>query len=213
MAADPIPPGLISYDEYLRLEALSEQRHDYVDGRMIPIGCDPDTYNPAVDMAGGSLEHSRIVVNIIGETGNRLKGKPCEVFDPNFRIGRPGSRRTHYPDATIVCGPPAIDERDKSRQTFLNPTVIFEVLSPTTESYDRVKKFDAYRELESLREYVLVYQTQAEILTFFREAGGVWTFRVLRGTDGTLPLRSVDIELSLAEVYDRMTFEPPTEPA
>lgn len=208
MTADPIPTGLISYDEYLRLEALSEQRHDFVDGRMIPVGCDPDTYNPAVDMAGGSAEHSRIVSNLIREAGNRLKGKPCEIFDPNFRIGRPHSRRTHYPDATIVCGALVFDERDQSRQTFLNPTVIFEVLSPTTESYDRVAKFDAYRELDTLREYVLVYQTRPEILNFFREPGGVWTFRVTTGTEGGLLLRSVDIELSLAEVYDRMTFPP-----
>lgn len=211
MSAVPIPTGIISYEEYLRIEALSEQRHDFVDGRMIPVGCDPETYNPAVDMAGGSLEHSRIVSNLIREAGTRLKGKNCEVFDPNFRIGRIESRQTHYPDATIVCGPPLIDERDKSRQTFLNPTVIFEVLSPMTESYDRVTKFDAYRELDSLREYVLIYQDQPEVLIFSRQAGETWTFRVFTGTDGVLPLKSVGIELPLAEIYDRMTF--PAKPA
>ena len=196
MSAAASKPPFVSFEEYLRLEAISEERHDYIDGQII-------------SMAGGSPEHSRIVANLIGETRAKLKGKKCEVFDPNLRIGLTRGWKTHYPDASIVCGPLEYDERDRSHQTILNPTVIFDVLSPSTEAYDRLQKFDHYMTLPSLREYVLIRQDRPEVLTYFRQEDGTWAIRIIRDLENDVPIPSVGIEIAMRELYDRVEFPPP----
>lgn len=195
MSTAPSQPPFISFDEYLRLEAQSEERHDYVDGQMIA-------------MSGGSPEHSRIVSNLIREVGTRLKGRPCEIFDTNLRIGTRGRVKTHYPDASIVCGPLELDPRDATGHTILNPVVIFEVLSPSTEAYDRLTKFDHYLTLPSLREYVLIRQERPEIIHYFRNPDATWMLGVISDLRATLRLRSVDIEVPVRELYDRVAFPP-----
>ncbi len=186
---------LISIEEYFRREAKSDVKHDYINGR-------------ALAMAGGSPARSLVTANVIRETGNRLKGKPCRVYDSNTLLGIPNSPYTHYPDASVICGELQLDRRDPSGHTVTNPTVVFEVLSPSTEKYDRTDKFDHYRDLPAFREYVLIFQDRREIHTFFRHDDGTWAFNVI--TDATaVRLQSLQIELSVDELYDGVTFLEP----
>jgi Uma2 family endonuclease len=162
-------------------------------------------------MAGGSADHSLVIANIIRELGNILKGKPCHVYDSNLRVRIPRSVLYTYPDATVICGPRALDPDDASGETVTNPKLIVEVLSPTTEAYDRGEKFARYRALESLEEYVLVSLSTARIETFYRgpavARGGkdaperTWLISTANGTASAVTLRCLGLALALAEVY------------
>lgn len=192
-AAPTQSPVRVSYEEYCRLEALAETKHDYDNGRVVA-------------MAGGSLSHGRIISNINGECRARLKSGPCEILS-EFRISFPRRTYSHYSDGMIVCGQPEIDPRDSSGQSLTNPKVIVEVLSPTTADFDRGTKFDRYRELPSFREYVVVFQDRAEVQTSFKQDDGTWLLRTFTGLAGDVPLTSIGIALPLAEIYARVTFD------
>jgi Uma2 family endonuclease len=175
-------------EEYLRREQAATEKHEYYDGEVFA-------------MAGGTFEHSRIIANVIGELRNRLNRTPCGVQDSNLRVKIPRNRTYAYPDASVVCGPPQFDPADSSRQSISNPTLLVEVLSPSTETWDRGGKFDRYREIESLREYVLVAWDAARVETFLRREDGTWTFAAAIGMEAAARLNSVGAELPLAEVY------------
>ena len=194
MSGLPVVTLPVAYEEYCILEAASEEKHDYDAGTVI-------------SMPGGSVTHTRIITNVNGAAWTRLRGRACEAMDSTFRIAFPGRTYTHYPDGMIVCGETEIDPRDPTGQNLTNPTVVFEVQSPTTALFDRTIKFDRYRLLDSFREYVLVFQDHPEVQTFFKQADGTWLFQTFTGLTGHVPLRSVDIALPLAEIYDRVTFE------
>lgn len=191
----------VPFDEYVRLAEASQDKLDYVNGRVVNV-------SELVGMAGGSGVHSLITANLIGEAGNRLKGKPCRAYDSNLRVGPGTGRYTHYPDVTIICGEPVYDPRDKSCQTYTNPTAVFEVLSPSTIEYDFGDKFAHYRAIESLREYVMVRQDRTEVITFLRQDDGGWKATFVTDPAARVPLASVGIELSIAEVYEGVTFPP-----
>jgi Uma2 family endonuclease len=186
-----------SLEEYLRLERDASDKHEYRDGEILA-------------MAGGTPNHSLIAANVIGEARQKLKGKPCRIYESNLRVRIPRKTLYTYPDASIICGAPQYDPQDRGEQTVLNPRVIIEVLSPTTEAYDRGEKFDRYRELESLKEYVLISQSVPRIETFIRYDGGSWLFHSWSGLDVSVILRSVEVKIPLAEVYADIPF--PTEP-
>jgi Uma2 family endonuclease len=134
------------------------------------------------------------------------------VFDSNIRILIPRKVLYTYPDATVICGPVQYDPRDKSTGTALNPKLIVEVLSPSTEGYDRGEKFDSYREIESLQEYVLVSQSSPHIQSFLRQKEGMWLFGAFAGIDAVAKLRSLEIEIQLREAYAGVEFPPPAPP-
>lgn len=157
-------------------------------------------------MAGGTVDHSLIIANVIREIGNRLKGKPCHVFDSNLRVRIPRTVLYTYPDATVLCGARQLDPEDPSGETVVNPKVIVEVLSASTEGYDRGEKFDRYRQLDSLEEYVLVSQGTPRVETFWRQAEGTWLFTAVSGREGVARLRSLGIEVPLGEVYGGIEF-------
>ena len=152
-------------------------------------------------MAGGTGEHSLVVANVIGELRNRLRGKPCHVYDSNLRIRIPRTVLYTYPDATVICGPRQKDPNDPSGETFTNPRLIVEVLSPSTEGYDRGEKFERYRSLDSLEEYVLVSQGTARVETYFRQEHGTWLLTPFSGLEAVARLRCLEIDLPLGEVY------------
>lgn len=200
---------LVSLDEYVEMAEKSKEKLDYIHGRVVNL-------SQVIAMAGGTLQHSQMIANLIGEIRSRLKGKPCRVYDSNLRLGPGHGKFMCYPDATIICGEPIADPRDKSRQTHTNPTAVFEVLSPSTMGYDFGDKFSSLRDIDTLREYVIVHQTRVEIITFVREDGtGNWKTAFFTDRAGTVPLASVGVELSVAEIYDGVTFEQDesTEPA
>ena len=175
-------------EEYLRRERDSTTRLEYYRGEVF-------------DVSGGTFEHSRICANVIGELGNRLKGTSCGVQDSNLRIQVLPTTLYTYPDASVLCGEPQFDPLDAGRQTLTNPTLIVEVLSPSTESWDRGGKFDNYRLIDTLREYVLVRSDAARVETFLRQPDGRWLFGVAAGLDAAASLGSIGVELPLAEVY------------
>jgi Uma2 family endonuclease len=141
MAAEPITA--MSVEEYLEFERASETKHEYYGGEVLA-------------MAGASYDHNTIVGNIFATLHAQLRGKPCRVNFSDIRVPIPDSGLFTYPDLTVVCGPPQF--RDERRDSLLNPKVIIEVLSPSTESHDRGKKFQHYRTIASLDEYVLIAQ-------------------------------------------------------
>lgn len=181
-----------SPEEYLAFERGTDARHEYLDGHVYA-------------MAGESIEHSRICVNVAGELRARLKGSPCEVLSPNMKVVTSPSGLFSYPDVVVVCGAPQF--YDERRDTLTNPTIVFEVLSPSTEAYDRGEKFLRYRtQVETLREYVLISQHRPLVERFARQADGSWSYSSSASLDETVELVSIDCRLPLSEIYDRVTF-------
>ena len=138
----------------------------------------------------------------------QLKGRACETYAGDMRVHVPATGLYTYPDVTVICGEPRFE--DSEVDTLLNPTLLIEVLSPSTEGYDRGKKFAQYRTLESFREYVLVSQEEVRVEIFTRQDDGHWLLSEEAGRlEETVPLASIGCELRLADVYERV-FEPPT---
>lgn len=175
-------------EEYLRLEEVSPEKHEYREGEIVA-------------MAGGTPDHSLILANVIRELGTRLKGKPCRLYESNLRVKDPRKILYHYPDATVICGPALFEAQDDKKSTVINPRVIVEVLSPSTEGYDRGMKFTRYREIESFEEYVLIAQEGLSVETFLRQPDGTWSLAAYNGRDAIAKIRCLGIDLPLAEVY------------
>jgi Uma2 family endonuclease len=187
-----------SPEEYLELERVSETRHELLDG---------DVYA----MAGESLSHSRVCINLARESGSKLKGRSCEPLSPNMKVRTSNASLFAYPDLTIVCGEPRF--HDSKKDVLVNPTVIFEVLSPSTEKYDRTTKFQRYRMgNETLTDYILVSQEKPFVEHFTRQTDGDWRYRSFSNLSDSFEIESVECSLSLAEIYDRVEFEPLNEP-
>ncbi len=182
-------------EEYLKLEEASLDKHEYFRGEIFA-------------MAGASENHSLINSNLVRALGNALIGKPCRVYDSNLRIHIPATSLFTYPDVSVICGPTQVGTSDPSRGSILNPKLIVEILSPSTEAYDRGAKFENYLSIESLREYVLISQNAPRIETFHLLDDGTWVFSYENGMQSNIPLKSLEITLSLAEVYRDVNFIP-----
>ncbi|OLD28716.1 MAG: hypothetical protein AUJ04_00835 [Acidobacteria bacterium 13_1_40CM_3_55_6] len=178
---------VLTGEQYLEIERFSEIRHEYLDGLVYA-------------MAGESPDHSTICYNLNGITHAQLRNKPCRGFSPNMKVRAGLGGLYAYPDLMIVCGEAKF--HDKHGDVLLNPIVIFEVLSPSTEKYDRGEKFRRYStQIESLQDYVVVSQDQARIEHHHRQTDGAWTATEVNGLDGVLVLPSIDCRIPLAEVY------------
>ena len=140
-----------------------------------------------------------------------MKGGPCTVYESNLRLKIIATGLRTYPDVNVYCEKLARDLEDEDGETYLNPTVLFEVLSKTTEAYDRGFKAESYRQVPSLRAYGLVSQKTPHIELFERQADGIWTPREAKGMESVLTIPPLRIELPLAEVYARVEFGPPDE--
>jgi Uma2 family endonuclease len=183
---------LYTVAEYLTMEDASEERHEYRDGEIVA-------------MAGANENHLRIVRNLSRRLAEKLDGSSCENFGVDLRV-RVDGRRYCYPDQVIACAPLRYDPPD-GKVMLTNPTVIFEVLSESTESYDRGDKFSSYRMIESLKEYVLVSQDKVRVETFYRQPDGVWAIGgMVEGIESTLKLRSVPVEIRLADLFAGVVF-------
>jgi Uma2 family endonuclease len=192
-------PARFTIEEYLRLEADAVEKHEYRDGEIVA-------------MAGGSPQHSLVIANLIREVGNRLKGKPCRVYDSNLRVRVARTTLYTYPDLTVICGDPEFDPQDRNRTTVVNPRLVVEVLSPATEAEDRGEKFIRYLQIDSLQEYVLVSQLAPRVETYFRRGDGSWLFTPAAGLEALAKLRSLEIDLPLAEAYAGIEFPPEPSP-
>jgi len=182
----------LTEDQYLALERAADFKSEYFDGEMFA-------------MSGASMQHGRLQRNLITELSNALRDTPCEPFGSDLRV-RVSRRMYTYPDVTIVCGKPIL--ADERQDVLLNPTVIFEILSPSTEKYDRGLKLQHYRTIESLQDYILVDQSQIRIEHYTRQDKNVWTLRDYQSLEDTMTIASIDAALSLARVYDRVEIPP-----
>ncbi len=171
-------------EEYLTFERASGEKHQYVDGEIFA-------------MSGGTREHSLLGHNVGVELGTALLDRPCEVHGSDLKI-KSASGKYHYADAFVLCGSPVFE--DEARDVVLNPKVIVEVLSPSTERYDRGDKFAAYREIASFMDYVLVSQAAVLVEHFHRQADGTWLYRTL-GPGERLVLPSLGCEVSVDRLY------------
>jgi Uma2 family endonuclease len=190
------PKRRYSIEEYLRIERDSSIKHEYIDGEILA-------------MAGGSAARSTIILNFNGELRNLLKGKPCRPYESNLRIRIPRTPLYTYPDGFVVSGPLQFDPLDVKRETVVNPRMIAEVLSPTSEAYDRGDKFKYYRQIDSLAEYVLVSQNVPLVETFFRQPDGTWLFSAFSDLTSSVRLSSIEISLPMSEIYADVEFPPP----
>jgi Uma2 family endonuclease len=176
-------------EDYLAVERQAEGRSEYFDGEMFA-------------MTGGTYRHNVILGNLVGELRQQLKRRPCTVCPNDQRVRVPATGFYTYPDVVVTCGEPRFE--DETLDTLLNPRLIVEVLSPTTEAYDRGKKFEHYRTIDSLAEYVLVAQDAPRVDQFLRQDGNLWRFTSTSGLDGAVSLSSIEVELALAEIYDKV---------
>ncbi len=188
-----LPKRLFTPEEYLELELKAEYKSQYVAGEIYA-------------MAGAEPDHVSLATGIASLLYSRFQGRPCRVYSSDLRVRvNPGELWT-YPDVAAVCGEPHFDRSAGRPASLLNPQVIFEVLSPSTEAFDRGEKFARYRLLESLVDYVLVSSEQMRVEQFVRQADGSWQYKEYHQPDDRLPLASVGCELPLAEIYERVTF-------
>jgi len=181
-------PTHYTAEEYLTLERKASYKSEFHDGLIYA-------------MTGASRRHNLITFNIARELGIQLKNRPCEAYVNDMRVKAAEARSYHYPDIAVVCDTPQFE--DAQFDTLLNPTVLIEVLSPSTEAYDRGGKFAHYRKIASLREYLLVAQDQPGIERYLRQ-GDVWILSEAIGLESTVPLESAGCALSLREVYDKV---------
>jgi Uma2 family endonuclease len=183
------PHRKLTVAEYFAIERGSEEKYEFIDGEVHA-------------MAGASRQHNEIKENLSIEIGGRLKGGQCRGYsgDQRVRVERDGRPFYTYPDYLIVCGSPQF-VREQGLDTLLNPQVIFEILSDTTEDYDRGEKFDYYRALPSLREYVLISQKERRVEPLVRSENGTWVPKAPVEGDGDLALETVPVRLPLADLY------------
>jgi Uma2 family endonuclease len=177
-------------EEYLALERLAEFKSEYIDGRIVALAGAPDA-------------HTTISQNIQAELRTRFRGGPCRSWANEMRVQVEGGRRFTYPDVVAVCAEKQF--RDAVRDTLLNPVLLVEVLSPSTEAYDWGEKFQHYRAIETLQEYVLVAQDRPFVECFTRH-GEFWTLSTISGIDAALDLTSVGCAIPLREIYENVEF-------
>ncbi len=186
-------PSVLTSGEYLDLERKAEIRSEYIAGRMFA-------------MSGASRRHNLIAGNFHRELSSQMRGRSCEAYISDMRVKVSPTGMYTYPDIAAVCGEALFE--DAEIDTLVNPMVIVEVLSESTEAYDRGEKFAHYRRLETLREYVLVAQDKIRIEHYRRE-GEEWILSEVSAPDATLHLGSIDCHVEIAAIYEKVEFESP----
>lgn len=180
----------ISPEDYLTMEKESLEKHEYFDGEIF-------------QMAGSSKEHNLITSNLITSLNTQLKKRNCQVYPPDMRVHIPKTGLFTYPDISVVCGEPEFLP-DENLDTLINPVLIVEILSPSTEGYDKGAKFDNYRSLESLREYLLISQNSKKAILYTRQKNDSWVLQDFIGDMTEVELVSIDCRLTMDDVYDKV---------
>ena len=175
----------VSFEAYLALEATSDARHEWLDGVVY-------------DMAGGTLDHSGLCAAVIAALSNGLAGRPCRVFTSDARVRVLATGLVTYPDASVACG--RVERDPKDANTLVNPVVLVEVLSDSTEDWDRGGKFAHYRRIPSLRDYVIVSQREPLIEHHVRNDNGTWTMHE-HGPGDVVTLTGVPVRVAVDDVY------------
>jgi Uma2 family endonuclease len=191
-----LPKTRYTIEEYIELLKNSDERFEYFDGEV-------------VSMAGGKIAHGDIAANIVRHLGNRVADRPCRVLGGDTALKVPTAPPFRFPDASVVCGERLIDEF-QGIEMLVNPLLIIEVLSPSTEIYDREGKFLAYQSIESFQEYLLVAQDRPHVTQYMRQKSGKWLRADIIGPDSAVRLESLEVTLPLAEIYWQINFPAPS---
>lgn len=184
-------------EDYFALEEQSEIRHEY-DGRRVYA------------MTGASRQHNRIVMRVSASLFNQLGSGPCEVYPSDMRLRIEQYGMYTYPDLSVVCGP--MELTGDRLDTMTNPTLLIEVLSPSTERYDRGRKFEYYQTLESLRAYLLISQDHPRVELYLRRPDESWLLIYFTRLDQTIPLEPIGCSLSMADIYAGVAFDEEPQP-
>jgi Uma2 family endonuclease len=200
-------PYRFTQAEYLAFERASTTRHEYIDGVIYAL----DDWDGPQAMAGESEAHGQISVNLVMHLGLHLRGGPCQAFTKDMKV-RFGPYRAHsregfyaYPDIVVVCG--ERQYHDHAKDVLVNPTVLLEVLSPSTEGFDRGEKFQGYRSyLPTLSAYLLVSQEAPHIDVYAREREDTWHLHSVNGLDASLRIAALDWTVPMADIYERVVF-------
>ena len=179
----------LTAEEYLEIERKAEYKSEYYQGEMFA-------------MAGASFTHNLLVGNLVRELGQQLRSRPCSALPSDMRVRVSPTGLYTYPDVVVVCGEPRFP--DDQKDTLLNPSLLVEVLSPSTEAYDRGRKFDHYQSIESLGQYLLVATDRIHADLFTRQADGSWLLTSASRMEDSLDLQSVGCRLTLADVYEKV---------
>ena len=187
------PKSTLTFDDWLAGErAALESRSEYLDGEVFA-------------MTGALEQHNTVVTNISGQLWMQMKGRPCRVYANDMKVRIRSAKAGTYPDLVALCG--EREFQDGRRDLLLNPAAIVEVLSDSTEAYDRGGKFAIYRQIRSLRDYLLVSQYRVAVELFTRGPDGRWVFTEYTALSDTVILTSIDCTLSVAEIYDKVDLE------
>jgi Uma2 family endonuclease len=186
MATHP-QTATVTLNDYLAGEEVAEFRSEFIDGAVVA-------------MVGGTLEHGVIVGNLHGMLYARLEGGPCRVVSQGTQVKAAQGERVFYPDVAVFCGPPRREKR--VRDLLLNPALLIEVLSPSTAGYDHDVKWESYRRIASLQDYLLVSQDKPRVERYTRQGDGFWLFSEVEGVEGEIGLESLNVTLPLSRIYD-----------
>lgn len=179
-------------EEYIEIEVNSEERHEYINGEIVP-------------MTGGTPNHNQLLLNLSGALNFALKRQPYRAFVAEQRLWIPKKRIYTYPDVMVVQG--ELQFQSGRRDTIINPVLIAEVLSASTRSYDKDEKFAAYRTIPSFQEYLLIDQYTMHVEQYFKSDRNRWTFSEYDDASETVSLSSVSLQITLADIYDKVEFE------
>jgi Uma2 family endonuclease len=191
LSAQQQEPEYMSETEYLAYERESDNRHEYLNGKVFA-------------MAGASWEHNQIFGTTFASLFAQLRGNPCRVNPSDQRLKVMATGLLTYPDLSVICGEPIFAGGEFD--TISNPLVIIEILSPSTEAYDRGEKFQHYREIETLQDYLLISQDKARIERYSKQESGAWLLIDAIGLDTSIELPSISCVLALADVYENVEF-------
>jgi Uma2 family endonuclease len=187
-----LPKQFISVADYLAGERISQVKHEYFAGQVFA-------------MAGASERHNLAAMNVGASLHSQLRKRSCTVYPSDMRVKISATGLYTYPDVIVVCGTPRFE--DNHRDTLLNPTLVVEVLSPSTESYDRGKKFQHYRTVDSISEVLLIAQNVVHVEHYVRQPGERWVLTEADQLDAVLRLPSIQCDLALADIYEKVTLD------
>jgi Uma2 family endonuclease len=186
------PKRRFTPEEYLVLERKAEYKSEYLDGEILA-------------MTGASRKHNLISTNAITALNKQLENRPCELYGSDMRVKVSQTGLYTYPDLVVVCDEPQFE--DMELDTLLNPTLIIEILSKSTENYDRGEKFEHYRSIETLKEYLLIAQKKHHVMLYTRQADNNWLLSEKKSINDTISLSSINCDLLLTDVYRKVKVD------
>jgi len=187
-----VPEQYLTIDDYIALEESSGVKHEFLDGA-------------AFAMTGASPAHNLMTFNVASILRPQLRGKSCRIYSSDLRLKVEATGLYTYPDASVVCGPAQF--ADTPKNTITNPAVLIEILSPSTESYDRGKKSQHYRKIESLRAYLLIAQDSRHVELYVKEEQNRWVLAEFSQEDAVVPLDTIGCAMTVKDIYEDVEFE------